>query len=252
MLDPFLRWPGLLHHGGAQHGSGPRVNAHEDGGAVYFEVEVPRYRPEEISVTTDLDNGILTIAGTRAGGGADAHFERRFSVLTDVVDLAQLQSKVELGVLSITIPKKPESPIAPPPAAGTLTATTAGALTSPSYDAATKMSWPPKFDVADSATELVYTAVLPGELAADNVDVHLERGGDLSVSVRAHLENVKKNEKGEVTFSESRSLQYSTHLAVPRNTQPNDIAVTLKNGSLRVGVAKHHGASGSKIKVNQA
>jgi len=205
-------------------------------------------------VTSDLDRSLITIRGARKGvnGKVERQFERCFSIDPEELDLAGLTTATEHGVVTVTIPKRPPPPPAPKQYSTAVATRDAGALTSPNYDAAAQMAWPPKFEHTATDSELVYTSALPAALTADNVDVHLERGGQLSVSVKAHVENVKKDDKGNVVHSESRSLHYSTALGVPKGTQPQDVHVNLADGTLKIVVTKHAGEPQHRIKVNNA
>jgi HSP20 family molecular chaperone IbpA len=221
----------------------------EHGDCVVFQMYVPGFAPEHVKLTVDVDHGILTFEGNRPASTNHraSNFKHSFAVSLDDFDLAAASTSVEHGVASIRVPKRPP----PPPVPVTAVAPrTQGTLTA-GYDAATKMSWPPKFEVVDGPTEVAYSCVLPEGLSADNVEVHLERGGALVVNVNAKMEEEKKDEKGNVVYRSSRSLSYGTPLSVPRNTIPQDVSVNLDGGKLRVTVAKH-ADSRQSIQVKKA
>lgn len=257
-LFPTSDWNGEWPFGHAQRRGHftPHVTTSEDEKYVHFELEVPRFGPEDIKVTVDLDRGLLTVAGKRlrGDGSVESEFERRFSVYTELLDLSEVNTTVQHGVVRVSVAKRPPPPPEPKEESKALTTTSSasGGLTVASFDAASSMHWPPKFELKEEAKELVYTAGMPAALTAENVDVHLERGGALSVAVRANVENVRKDDKGHVVQSESRSVHYATMLGVPRSTHPEDVSVTLRDGTLRIAVAKHEGSGKAQIKVLHA
>lgn len=250
--DPFMVSPLF----GVNNAIAPPVHvARADDGGLLVEVEVPRFGPDDVTVTADKERGVISVKGKCDWG--NFVFERTFSVNTDVVDVEKLTSEVRNGVLTIKVPHVP-----PPAVEANTTNTTSTddsatekkqvAATTQStvaaddaadaravYDAAAEMTWPPQFSVEDSATSLVYTCALPESVRANNIDVHLERGAYLQFAVRCNCENVQKDAKGNVTFAESRSLNYATPLRVPRGTVAGDVSVALKKGKLRITVKKH-------------
>src|SRR5690606_31105801 len=91
----------------------PAVDVRELEDRYLIIADVPGVLPEDIEI--NMDNGILSIAGTRQGdaqGSAllrraerpQGHFHRRFS-LPESVDAAAIGARCRHGVLEITIPK---------------------------------------------------------------------------------------------------------------------------------------------------
>jgi len=236
---------------------GPRVTVKGKGQDVVLEFDVPRYKLADIQVTAK--NGTLTVKGKNSAPSAeDEHFlygevpsrsfNKSFSVPT-IYDTTKLKTTLEHGVLSVTIPKVPKA-AAEPPASGA--ATTESSTTVPdiakSYDEVASMVWPPRVKVDDTAANLTYTVQLPQSVHRDNIHLKLH-GRTLNVNV-AHNKNVtKKDDKGNVVFSENQSLSFSTPLSVPAGTEANEVSTNLDKGLLTITVAKRDGNT-QTVKVN--
>ncbi len=97
----------------------PIVDIAEDSKAVYFHVELPGIKKEDVKVNVDEDN-VLIIKGEKKplipkdttvhrNETSSGEFERRF-ILPDDLDKDKIEAKYENGLLDITIMKeeKPE------------------------------------------------------------------------------------------------------------------------------------------------
>ena len=93
------------------------VNVFDHGGAFVVRAEVPGFADKDITV--NLNQGVLTLAGERKVAlpdGATAHrrerpsvkFSRAFALPKDI-DAEHVTAELKLGVLTVTLPKKPES-----------------------------------------------------------------------------------------------------------------------------------------------
>ena len=101
------------------HAPSFHLAAHEMEGMVEVELEVPRYRSEDIAVTADVDSGIVTVVGKRhdARQGMSStgthtstsvpSFSRSFTMSPRRFDLSKVTSEVMDGVLCIRIPRQP-------------------------------------------------------------------------------------------------------------------------------------------------
>jgi HSP20 family molecular chaperone IbpA len=274
---------------GARHLLREPISVTEEKDQVHFELELPRFRPEDVKFRIDKELGVVEIYGQRRdpSGALQDEFERSFSVSPRWLDLAGCTTKMEHGVARLTIPKKSRS--SKPPAGeskaagasdasknassaqeaksgsetsvaattGDAPATTTGdkvaRVDGQSYDAVRSMSWPPQFDKEDTDKEIVHTCELPAAVGPDNVEVTLERD-HLSVGIRCDQDTEQKDEQGHVFFRSRRSVHYATALRVPRGTREEDVSVQLKDGKLRIAVAKREAApqGSGNIKVSTA
>ena len=104
--------------GGERLGWGPNINLAETDDAVTVEAELPGLEPKDIEVR--LSGNVLTISGQKKQEHEDRrrnyhYVERRFgrfqrSVrLPSSVDPDKIDAKFKNGVLTITMPKRPEA-----------------------------------------------------------------------------------------------------------------------------------------------
>ncbi len=101
----------------------PAVDVREFSDRFQLLLDVPGVEPKDVEIT--LDNGILTVAGSRTeektagGNGADhpqqqrierpvGQFHRRF-ILPDTADAEKVNATGKNGVLEIVIPKQPKA-----------------------------------------------------------------------------------------------------------------------------------------------
>ncbi|PIQ78085.1 heat-shock protein [Candidatus Peregrinibacteria bacterium CG11_big_fil_rev_8_21_14_0_20_46_8] len=110
-LSPFSLWDEFV----SQENFVPSADIIEDRNQVEIRVNVPEYRPEDITV--DVEGRLLTIRGTteQREEEKDKHyirrersygeFERCFT-LPDYVDIDKIDCTVENGTLSIIAPKR--------------------------------------------------------------------------------------------------------------------------------------------------
>jgi HSP20 family protein len=94
----------------------PQFASEQDDDAYYINAEVPGFSDKDLRV--ELQRGVLTVSGEQAVAAPEgyraAHRERgvvKFSrtvQLPDEVDEEQAKASVKDGVLTITLPKRPE------------------------------------------------------------------------------------------------------------------------------------------------
>jgi HSP20 family protein len=126
-LDPFrmigdlLRWDPFSENerwgSGAPGGFLPAVDLRETESAYHFNIDLPGVKEENIDVS--LTGNRLTISGTREEETRDQNdryhayersygsFARSFS-LPEGIDADHIQADMKNGVLSVTLPKRPE------------------------------------------------------------------------------------------------------------------------------------------------
>lgn len=243
--DFFDPWQAVSH---------PAEHVRESPDALLIEFELPRYRQEDVTVTTDA-TGNVTVSGSRpdarphhdasfgyfiAGGAQSTSFQRTFNVSPRFYDVARLTKTLDAGVLTITIPKVPQTP--PPPAltvykSHAAEGVVAKPMTREDFVAATSAPWPPASKLTETAGQLSYRFELPAHVGADNVELTL-RGRTLVMSV-AH-----KFEGKTARSTESRSSTYSMSMAMPEGTRPEAIHTAFADGALTITVDKAPAATG--------
>ena len=79
----------------------------ESDGAYKFELEVPRYSKDEISVTIE-DDGVKTLVvfGEQKVGESSRCFTEKYAIPSESLDLENSSAKVENGLLTVFFPKK--------------------------------------------------------------------------------------------------------------------------------------------------
>jgi HSP20 family protein len=96
----------------------PRIDVRETDKQLTIEAELPGLDEKDIKVT--LQNGLLTIRGEKSfekkDEKADYHvMERRYGSfhramrVPDAIDEARIEAKFDKGVLTVTLPKRPEA-----------------------------------------------------------------------------------------------------------------------------------------------
>jgi HSP20 family protein len=112
------RWPSLIGRGGDAGFMVPDIDVKDSSKALVIEAELPGVAEKDLSVT--LANGVLTIKGEKRSEREEKEdnyylsersfgsFERSLA-LPDTADEAKIEARFEKGVLSVTVPKKPEA-----------------------------------------------------------------------------------------------------------------------------------------------
>lgn len=107
-----------MHENEPKHDFKPRTDILEDNEKIYFQIELPGIKKEEVKLTVSPDN-VLTVSGTKVRNIADGvnlccRQERRFGEflrsfkLPDYIDSDKISAKFESGVLTIAIERKVE------------------------------------------------------------------------------------------------------------------------------------------------
>ncbi len=93
-----------------ENAAGQRIAAdlYEDEGNVYARFELPGFRKEELGL--QLENSVLTLNVERKGDkeGRSSFSASRSVSLPDGLDAERVSARHEDGVLTVTLPKKPE------------------------------------------------------------------------------------------------------------------------------------------------
>ncbi len=93
----------------------PRTNIREEGNAFVFTMEMPGLARKDVEVQLEDDRLVIkgeTSTETEEKGHVrreyhSARFERSFNLGTDI-DSEKISAKMENGVLTVTLPRKPE------------------------------------------------------------------------------------------------------------------------------------------------
>jgi HSP20 family molecular chaperone IbpA len=231
----------------AYDNSAPYFQIRESEKAAMIELEVPRYRAEDLSVDCDADHGIITVTGRR-GAAHDTEefsnlvyassplgsFRRSFSFAPKLYDVAKFSTKLDAGVFQVIVPKQTPPP-APQPVTvfggnkeGQLVTTT----TPEEFKAIRNTKWPPVIRHEETAEALTYKCEMPPSVTKDHIKLSLV-GRALTLSIGYDYSVKSKNRE------ESQSLSYATTLAVPQGTNASDITTAMDNGVLTITLAKH-------------
>ncbi len=101
---------GAAGHDKVVRGFAPAVDVQEDADKIELQADLPGVKQEDIDI--QIDKGVLTIKGERkvAAGRGERNtgaFSRAFT-LPDTVDLEKIGAALKDGVLTLTLPKRPE------------------------------------------------------------------------------------------------------------------------------------------------
>ncbi len=117
--QPLALWDSPAFGIGRASALMPQVDIHETDKAIQLTAELPGVDEKDIDIS--VHNGVLTLKGEKRdekqeGGEGDARiverhygrFERSFT-LPNGVDDAKIAAKFDRGVLTVTLPKRPEA-----------------------------------------------------------------------------------------------------------------------------------------------
>jgi HSP20 family molecular chaperone IbpA len=245
----------------------PPVNARENETALMLDIDVPRYRADELTVESNNNTGIVTVTGHRSPGAfedamgvyphllygqaAPTQFRRSFRLARKGYDLQKVTHTLDHGVLRITIPKVPTPP---PPQALTLydgahptlpdgTVATVDVETS---DGAVrhlqKTRWPPVTKVEETDKEWRYTFNLPKQVHHQNLKLQLI-GSQLTLQIHAG-----HSDKGDGLGS--RYVTFSQSFMVPKGTTADQIHTKYEPGVFAITIDKVP-ATGAAPKATQ-
>ncbi|MBS1212936.1 MAG: heat shock protein Hsp20 family [Proteobacteria bacterium] len=103
----------------------------------------------------------------------------------------------------------------------------------------------PKVDIIDRDTEIVVRAELPG-VSKDDLDVSLS---DNTLTLRAHTQHEKHEEKGHYHRREMCRGEFQRSLRLPANVEGDKTKATFKDGILELTVPKTAASKRQTIKV---
>jgi HSP20 family molecular chaperone IbpA len=227
------------------------LSAHEGDKEVTVELEVPRYRPEDIKVSADAATGSVTIEGQRgaqppSGTGRThthvgvPHFKRQFTVSPRLYDLGKMTTTVDAGLLTISIPRKEVPKAIEPKATPVAVEGKGGEVATTKKEEGTVAlpfqhihHWPPKLQVVKGnkpGLAVTYRYDLPAGIPAGEVKVDMLDNGALRIDV-----NHKHRKESEHGFEE-HTASFTRHLQLPEGTKPEDVVANYKDGHLSIDV----------------
>lgn len=107
-FEPLQTAPNTAEFGHVKTNFDKQVWFNQEDGGLLFELEVPRYSKDEISVSIE-DSGVKTLVvfGEKKVGESSRCFTERYDIPNPQnLDLENCLAKVEDGLLSIAFPKK--------------------------------------------------------------------------------------------------------------------------------------------------
>jgi len=272
MLGPFLGFRGM-YDDFADNTSGPVAEVRESQNAVMIELELPRYKENELQVEADNDRGTITVIGTKKQQQSQrqsefehllfastplGNFRRTFRVSPQLYNMGGLSWSLADGVLSIVVPKLPRQAPAQPL---TILGSESGALTTNAsrqemqqlHQARNVLTVKKKED----ANHLTYECDVAPFVTRDHINIQLVgRMLNIAVQYMRHVTsgdalNAQQQTGGQPRrWSESsESATYSTSLAVPQGTSASDIKTSFEAGKLTITLDKHAAAAPSAIDV---
>lgn len=233
---------------------GPQANVREAPNFVEIELEVPRFRPDDIAVNIDANSGLITVEGHRASVTEEeqehllfsssplSNFRKHYRFSPQHYDFGNVSWKVDCGIFQLRLPKRQVPP--PPQPVVVYGQPQAGQsqelveTTTPEQMALFRQAaWPPSLKVDEAANALTYKCQLPAGVTQDHVELDLYgRSLVLSVNYSRH----RRTAHGE----DSESATYSTSFPVPEGTTPTDIHTAMgENNTLAITVDKHGAAA---------
>jgi HSP20 family molecular chaperone IbpA len=270
MLAPFFGFRGMLDN---FDNCAPHAQVRETSSDALLEMEVPRFRAEDIRVDRNLQTGLITVTGSRQKMMEEdlqardvdlfgtlvwstcplTRFQKQFHLSPQHYDLSKLESHVAHGVLMIKIPKlaQPQQ-IAGEPQHQQLQLQNQQAPQQPvtifggkahSTDVVAKTT-PQEFEALRHARwpptikveQKPDAMVYRCELPPTVTADHIDlqmAGRSLTLSI-----NYERHSMSD-TSEESQQMTYSTGLTVPEGTMPEDVHTAFENGCLTVELAKH-------------
>jgi len=91
-------------------------------------------------------------------------------------------------------------------------------------------TWSPDVEVSERDGRMVVTADLPG-IRKEDIDVELQDG---ALMLRGQRNEERKEQRGDVSYSERSYGSFVRTIALPPDVKPDDIDATFQNGVLQV------------------
>jgi HSP20 family molecular chaperone IbpA len=215
---------------------------------LFIEVEVPRFKPEELKVEANPKTGVIRIWGSRGKGKPS--FQHRLLVSPKVYDVEKQTSSLQDGVFTVTVPQKQmiaEKPqekatTAKHPATGEMQEASEGQIAVQAPHTAAE--WPPRLVRQVDGNITVYSCHLPEDVKPEDVQISFLEHGALRLRVTAQ----KEEKSPDSSFSEYTT--WETQFPLPKDVSPSGVKAELKNGKLQiVAEAQAHEPSAIPVQV---
>jgi len=221
-------------------------NVRESAKAVCIEIDVPRYKPEDISYTVEAQKGMITIIGKRPeplhadederllfSSTPMSGFRRSYHVSPKHFDLSKITTRLEYGVFTLICPRIVTATTEPVTVFGEHTKDDRFVPNATSMEVSDlrHSHWPPSIRVSESSTGLTYRCQLPPSVQRDHIEMQLV-GNVLKLSIHY----VRRVQTDHHDYSETAT--YSTSWNVPDGTLASDVHTTYTYGLLTVYIDK--------------
>jgi len=107
--------------------------------------------------------------------------------------------------------------------------------------------WSPSMDVAETESEIVVKAEVPG-LEKDDID--LSPQGDI-LTIRGEKKDERKEEKGSYRLVERRYGSFQRTITLPTGVDPEKIEANFKSGVLTIKLPKTEETRARKIAIKE-
>jgi HSP20 family molecular chaperone IbpA len=201
------------------------TNIKED--TLFIEVEVPRFKPDELNVDVNPKTGVIRISGNRGKGKPS--FQHRLLVSPKVYDVENHTSALQDGVFTVSIPRrkviaaKPqEKPDAENPATGEVQKAPQAEVATPSEE------WPPRLLRKTEGTTTTYSCRLPAQVKPEDVQISVLEHGAL------RLRLTLSNEEKTAQSSYRRDAVWETQFPLPKDVTAKGVKAELKDGQLMI------------------
>jgi HSP20 family molecular chaperone IbpA len=207
------------------------VSTSVQGENLLIEVEVPRFKAEELKVEVNPKTGVVRISGDRGKGKPS--FRHRLLVSPKVYDVEKHTEELKDGVLIVIIPRK--KVIAEPPqekAGESKHAPKEAPKESSGQVTVTKPTtteeWPPRLVRQVDGSTTTYMCKLPANVKPEDVQIaFLEHG---ALRIRVAISNEEKTPNS--TFS--KQATWETQFPLPKDVHPSAVKAELKSGKLTI------------------
>jgi len=216
----------------------------ESNKAVCIEIEVPRYRPEDLTYTVDSSKGEVTVVGKQPeqlhpqenerllfSSTPMSGFRRTYHVSPNHFDLGKITTRLECGVFTLIAPRLANTSTEPVTVFGENNKDDRYVPNASSMEVSDlrHSHWPPSIRVSETSTGLTYRCQLPASVQRDHIELQL-----VNNVLKLTVHYIRRVQTEHHDYSETAS--YSTSWTVPDGTLASDVHTTYTYGLLTVYV----------------
>jgi HSP20 family molecular chaperone IbpA len=221
------------------------VTTHAKGDKLEIEVEVPRYKADELKVEANAKTGVISVRGDRKENRGQFH--HRLLVSPNVYEVEKQTSELKDGVFIITIPVRKVDPkkleekkqAEEKKQREGAVATTGSQQVAVSKPLDLSKNWPPQLSHKTEGTMTTYTCQLPPDVKPEDVQVSVLESGVLRV--RAKM-SAAQTQPGNV-YRESAT--WEVQFPLPEGVHRNAVKAELKDGLLMISASAEPQATSS-------